>query len=103
MSILIKGMEMPEGCFDCILSFMWFNGTETVLQCNVLKKLVSDDGSKDLDCPLTEIPQHGRLIDADELMTKMIEYGWHHPDSTVHEFVEDELHTVIPADKDGET
>ena len=47
MSILIKDMEMPDGCFLCILSFMYFNGTENVLRCNVLKKLVSDDGSKD--------------------------------------------------------
>ena len=72
MSIIVNGMEMPEGCFGCILSFMWFNGTETVLQCNVLKKLVSDDGSKDPDCPLTEIPQHGRLIDADALCDGLV-------------------------------
>lgn len=68
MSVLVKGMEMPDGCFHCILSFMWFNGTETVLQCNVLKKLVSDDGTKDTNCPLVEVPPHRRLIDADALI-----------------------------------
>lgn len=65
--VLVRGMEMPRGCFECILSFMWFNGTEAVLQCNVLEKLVSDDGSKDPDCPLIELPQHGDLIDRDAL------------------------------------
>lgn len=58
-SILINGMEMPDAFFHCILSFMYFNGTENVLRCNVLKKLVSDDGSKDPDCPLIEVPPRG--------------------------------------------
>lgn len=111
MSILIKGMEMPEGCFGCILSFMWFNGIETVLQCNVLNKLVSDDGTKDTNCPLVEIPPHGRLIDADSLEVKD---GWLR-DSKY--FAQESSHThitfvysndiynaptIIPADKDGE-
>ena len=101
MSVLVKGMEMPDGCFHCILSFMYFNGTETVLQCNVLKKLVSDDGSKDPDCPLTEIPQHGRLIDADALIDDVRRHSESYfADDFAHEWV-DKAPTVIPADKDG--
>lgn len=30
-----------------------------------------------------------KYIEADELKEQMIKYGWKHPDSTVHEFVED--------------
>ena len=68
MGVYIKGMDMPEGCFGCELSFRWYNGTEIVLQCNVLQKLVSDDGLKDPDCPLIELPEpHGRLGDLDRL------------------------------------
>ncbi len=49
----------------------------------------------------TPLPKgHGRLIDADELAKRMSEYGWHHPDSTIHEFVEDDLPTIIEADKE---
>ena len=111
MGVYIKDMEMPEGCFSCILSFMWFNGTETVLQCNVLNKLVSDDGSKDPDCHLTEIPPHGRLIDADALE---VQDGWlrdskyfaqessHTHISFVYSNDIDNAPTVIPADKEGE-
>ena len=40
---------------------------------------------------------HGRLIDADNLKGNMIEYGWHHIDSTVTEYI-DGLPTVIEAD-----
>lgn len=45
---------------------------------------------------------HGRLIDADALAKRMTEYGWHHPDSTVHEFIDDDCPTIIEADKEDE-
>ena len=48
----------------------------------------------------TPLPKgHGRLIDANILAKRMIEYGWKHIDSTVHEFVED-APTIIEADKE---
>ena len=46
----------------------------------------------------TPLPKHGKLIDADECKEKMIKYGFHAPDMTVTEFVEDMLTTVIPED-----
>jgi len=30
-----------------------------------------------------------KYINADEIKQQMIKYGWKHPDSTVHEFVDD--------------
>ena len=30
-----------------------------------------------------------KYINADELKEQMVKYGWKHPDSTVHEFVDD--------------
>lgn len=71
MSILIKGMEMPPDCekcpfFDYEEGFCFASGIkgksgwyEYVLRLGGIK-----DGRHD-DCPLVEIPPHGRLIDAD--------------------------------------
>ena len=108
MGVYIEGMEMPDGCFHCILSFMYFNGTENVLRCNVLKKLVSDDGTKDTNCPLIEVPPHGRLIDADAVERNLVKmqmaqkgvigHGIRKSRAVVRDMV-----TVIPADKDSET
>ena len=59
MSVLIKGMEMPTSCRACMYSRTdirnvdWCVLTEKDLPC---------------DCPLIEIPPHGRLIDADALL-----------------------------------
>lgn len=68
MSVLIKGMEMPQNCAMC----------ERWSTCECLKEYEDyesilyavDDGDlvRDDDCPLIEIPTpHGRLIDADKL------------------------------------
>lgn len=71
MSILIKGMEMPENCHEC--EFVDFLPT---CPCN---KMADEDfwnnvslaveGHK--DCPLVPVPPHGRLIDADVLNHKI--------------------------------
>ena len=62
-SILIKGMEMPKNCAECK---MWsicdclkeFDDYESLLY-------AVDDGDWVMadDCPLVELPPHGRLID----------------------------------------
>ena len=72
--ILIKGMEMPTSCIECpCCRHDNWNG-ETAHQCNVS---FITFGAEDENwiyntrpnwCPLTELPPHGRLIDADELV-----------------------------------
>lgn len=61
MSILIKGMKMPQTCTMC-----WFSPI-----CPVWVKEVSRYKGYDNrlpNCPLVEVPTpHGRLIDADKL------------------------------------
>ena len=55
--ILIKRMEMPKSCEDCMLESycgLWV--------------LLKDRPSRHPDCPLVPIPPHGRLIDADALI-----------------------------------
>ena len=79
-SVMIKGMEMPSGCYDCPIlqssdgcfdfecpfnSYLLWHNAEDVIRYR------SDS------CPLVEVPTpHGRLIDADELKKDRINlYG----------------------------
>ena len=50
-------------------------------------------------CPIIcSLPEgHGRLVDADEAMEKLIHYGFRAIDMTVHEYIEDEITTIVPA------
>lgn len=66
MSILIKGMDMPQGCNDCPLAGDF--------KCNLMPSIPAlckeydmavQNGKRLNNCPLVEIPPHGRLIDAD--------------------------------------
>ena len=83
MSVLIKGMEMPSSCNDCLFGH-WSNLYQAVF-CELLnfKDYPADYTgykAKRLDkCPLVEVPTpHGRLVDADEVyftMSDTIEQG----------------------------
>ena len=124
MSILIN-MEMPKNCEEC--KFSWWDVHHLYCEADGkpwgLKVTEYADG-RHPDCPLTEIPQHGRLIDADVLLASFKEsidecHNWANeiPNETemyarvsqaLGTFVECGLRTkgmptVIPADKDGET
>ena len=67
MSVIIKGMNMPEHCGCCRFSY---DGI-----CHALQRMRYAQGMKDgklADCPLGEFPTpHGRLIDADEITAFM--------------------------------
>lgn len=60
MSILIKGMEMPKNCCDCF--------AEAFGYCRALKynpsepnfRAISDSMTRREDCPLIELPLHGK-------------------------------------------
>ena len=67
MSVLIKGMEMPENCAECkFLCSENFNSW-----CQVTDRDdVYTDAIPDW-CPLVELPEkHGKLVDADALIAK---------------------------------
>ena len=98
MSILIKGMKMPDGCRDCVLSY---EDVETY--CLALHRYVDETKN---DCPFVEVSEpHGRLIDADSLIKAMEERRkrlnddesmWE--ESVVDTFLED-APTVIKAEE----
>ena len=65
MSVLVKGMKMPDSCRHCCMMTGTF--------CDILNIDVDPfyDGEKhrNVCCPLVELPEkHGRLIDVDELI-----------------------------------
>ena len=74
MSVLIKGMKMPEHCGYCRFSY---DGI-----CHALQRVKYPQDMKDgklADCPLVEIPTpHGRLIDADRLLRTEIKHLYYH-------------------------
>ena len=97
MSVLIKGMEMPEKCGSCDLFHV-----ESPMHCTVVKghKTVGAPyGMPRPDwCPLVEIPEpHGRLIDADALLKKTINNPLHAP-YIVEKDIRD-MPTVIEAER----
>ncbi len=62
MSVLIKGMEMPKNCHSCPMCLMRFcQAGDRELS----KQETRPNAKRPEDCPLVEIPPHGRLIDAD--------------------------------------
>ena len=79
MGVYIPKMEMPEyGCSTCPMcveadrveySIEW--------KCVLLDKfVVTSSCETDEDCPLIELPPHGRLIDADALMKRCRDYPY---------------------------
>lgn len=69
--ILIKGIEMPRSCQECPCEQCYVNNYGYVIcrECPLLYKgyTTAFGNERREDCPLIEIPSHGRLIDADAL------------------------------------
>ena len=74
MSILIRGMKMPETCGSCSFFEM---PHQDYPYCRLTNNDIYDWGKKQKNCPLIELPPHGRLIDADVLMEKAFRYQIH--------------------------
>lgn len=121
MSIMIFGMKMPKNCDRCPFSFVRFFEDYEICRCNL------DEGPEDPiedyerkrpeDCPLIDLPPHGRLIDADmleKLYEEQRDYFWHWLDKSENPASEamgyginwcintlhDNAITVIPGDEE---
>lgn len=57
MSILIKGMEMPKRCWDCLLN------TYGYCMASEHSDIIPSDAPIPEWCPLISVPPHGDLID----------------------------------------
>lgn len=102
MSILIKGMEMPPNCSEC--AFCGYYGNKTHL-CDINQQEIDYEAmleNRRDDCPLVEIPPHGRLIDADKLKEEFPhDEDWDYPVNTNSYVVEtiDKSTTIIEAEE----
>ena len=73
MSVLIRGMEMPSHCTECIF---WHDGVFE--HCIINESIQNEDlpeyaGEYPEACPLVKVPKnHGRLVDLDDLIAA----GW---------------------------
>ena len=70
MTILIKGMKMPENCYQC----RFYNSP--CAQCRIIGRtymnMSNQPSIRPEWCPVVEVPTpHGRLIDADELKERI--------------------------------
>lgn len=70
MSYIVKGAKIPVSCDSCPLMRWNDYGPDGELQyCNILHAICEhEEGKRDADCPLTELPPHGRLIDENDVM-----------------------------------
>ena len=101
MSILIKGMEMPQNCEEC----------DVKVVCKNYWKIIREQHTRPSWCPLVHLPTpHGRLIDADapiEVWEVRLSDGdrcsFRNIETTVSEFLLSHLMgevppTIIPAE-----
>ena len=77
MSFIVRGTKIPVSCDSCPLMRWNDYGPDGELQyCNRLNAICKhEEGQRDADCPLGELPPHGRLIDADALKAMMPDIG----------------------------
>lgn len=110
MSKLIVEMGMPICCADCPCCIC-LNGMKPayckavmVDDDNIVDGLMwreTDPNNRPSWCPIKGVlpDEHGDLVDRDEVKQKMIHYGFSAIDMTATEFCEDELQTVIAAER----
>lgn len=97
MSVLIKGMEMPTRCGECLLAKLSPTGESLI--CNYMLSRVPWD-ERPFDCPLVPVPKHGRLIDADEFLKRALGTKCFRGDyALMLEELVGESTTVIPAEE----
>lgn len=73
MGVYIKGMQIPDNCYQCMIF-----GFRTAIKCTEWTEISAGrrENERAWSCPLVELPEHhGRLIDADALATESIADG----------------------------
>ena len=75
MSILIRGMEMPKNCYQCRMvdscQYLW--KPYDLDDYSDLQNMVEEGFTRADNCPLAEVPPHGRLIDETDVINHFVE------------------------------
>ena len=60
MSVIVKGMKMPENCIECMSS-----GLRTAIKCTEWTKISAGrrENERAWSCPLVDLGKHGRLVE----------------------------------------
>ena len=66
MSVYIRGIERPKNCGYCPIRHLGGDGDECFLGAKITEYQTRPE-----NCPLIPVPDHGRLVDADELIRKL--------------------------------
>ena len=75
MSVLIKGMEIPDHCINCPFMISR-DGDDCILQSEEANSNFKNWEQMRDNCPLVKLPEkHGRLIDGDALWDAMSKYN----------------------------
>lgn len=77
MSVIVKGMEMPKNCEECMayVCYRTWSGDPGDCFCGLTKRDVLNSKKINGWCPLIEIPKDAKLVDANELLDKSEWYG----------------------------
>ena len=115
MSILIKGMEMPQNCYECKFGLATFyrlytqdsKGKANCYSCVLTGKQITST-KRNIHCPLVPVPDHGDLIERDDLISFCVRNKtdeWNKQVVTTYAKALDEFEdivqdapTIIPAD-----
>ena len=62
MSVIIQGMEMPKNCDECCLESFCDKWIDAIKISGSELKVGSKATIRHPDCPLVEVPLHGRPI-----------------------------------------
>ena len=95
MGVYIRGIEMPKSCIECpFITSSW--GLD--YYCTIAKdyeeyRYINERRMK--SCPLVSVPPHGRLIDADALMS-----GVDDGDDVIFVWAITDAPTIIEAEED---
>lgn len=94
MSLIIKGMQLPQSCSTCRFSYFTVGIRK---RCEISGDEVNPlIDCRETNCPLVEIPTpHGRLIDADRFLDWLKEF---HPNDVVIMSGVKNARTVIEAE-----
>ena len=94
-------MEMPTSCGYCPLRHEARDGDECYLGASLTEYQKRPD-----DCPLVHVPEHGRLVDADRLLSERMKRMYYHlpnGDTAIPIIDVENAPTIIPESAKEET